>query len=109
MKVFLVERVRRGYLAHNQLVRLVRGSPVHVRATVLTTLSKEKRDFSWLWVLAERRALLINRLTGTAFDPETGQAINAEPRIVDAPIKAPKLDISTSRELPVGIFSTAQV
>lgn len=109
VNVFSVERMNHGYLASNQLVRLLSGSPTHFKGTVVTNLSKTVRSFSWVWLRKQHRAVLVNRVTGTAYDPHSGRAINSSPRILEAPIKVPQFELDRTRELPVGIFSTSQV
>lgn len=106
-----IDQVTRGYLASNQLSVVLSG-PIHLKAPVITTMTLEERAFSWLWCGSddderEGRALLVNRLTGTLFDPETGQALNSSPRMVGAPFAVPK--IVPARKVPAGVFSTAQV
>lgn len=103
-----IERITRGYLAMNQLSKLCASSSAHVYATVSTELGANEREFSWLWVEAEKRPVLVNRLTGTLFEPETGQGINCAPRIIDAPITAPRMNLSPGMCLPAGTFSTQQ-
>ena len=110
MKTAVIDSVTRGYLATNQRSRLLSASPVHLEATVCTTMSIEKRKFSWLWEQKNERALLVNRLTGTLFDPETGQGLQSTPRLLEAPIQVPDLQPSDERldRLPIGVFSTAE-
>lgn len=103
-----IDIVTRSYLATNQLSAVVNGSKPHLEATVVTTMSAERRSFSWLWHGDEDgRALLVNRMTGTLFDPESGQAVNASPRLLEAPFPVPR--IVPGKRLPAGQFSTAQV
>lgn len=93
-----------GYLASNQLSAVVHKLTPDVVATVVTTMSSEKRQFSWIWEEAGKRALLANRVTGTLFDPESGVAINASPMLAEAPIPVPQLTITG--DLPNGQFAT---
>lgn len=102
----VLDNVTRGYLASNQLSRVQSASDTHLEATVATTLSIERRKFSWLWDSGHQRALLVNRLTGTLFDPESGQALNAAPRLLEAPIAVPKLKLD--KRVPAGVFSTSE-
>lgn len=106
MRAMVIERVNRGYLATNQLNKLRTACAVHVRATVETSLTKERREFSWLWDGHGKRPLLVNRLTGTLFDPVTGQGLGCEPRLLEAPITVPKIE--PGADLPHGLFSTGE-
>ena len=103
-----IDTVTRSYLASNQLTTVCNYSEPHLEATVATTMTMERRKFSWLWHGDEDgRALLVNRMTGTLFDPVTGQAVNASPRLLEAPFPVPR--IVPGKRLPAGQFSTAQV
>lgn len=101
-----LENVNRGYLASNQLTQVQNRLPTHLEATVVTTMSEQPRPFSWLWDEGKQRALLVNRVTGTLFDPVSGAALNSSPQIADAPIAVPQLTIGA--RLPVGVFSTSE-
>lgn len=101
-----IDTVTRGYLASNQLSAVLGKSRTHLEATVSTTMTLERRKFSWLWSDSDRKPLLVNRLTGTLFDPVTGQGLNSEPRILEAPIEAPEIEAIAT--LPAGVFSTAK-
>lgn len=102
----VIEAVTRGYLASNQLTQVVNKLPAQVEATVLTTMSSERRQFSWLWDRATSQALLVNRLTGTIYDPETGSSVNSSLQLEEATIEVPRLTIGD--KLPAGIFSTSE-
>lgn len=104
MKALALDTLSRGYLASNQLIRLQNASDPHVEANVVTMMSLERRQFSWIWDLSNDRALLANRLTGTLFDPVSGEALLSTIRIVEAPIEVPELE--PGEVLPAGIFST---
>lgn len=106
IEALTIDKVTRSYLASNQLAALQGKSKPHLTATVATTMSVESREFSWLWDGTANRAILANRLTGTLFDPESGQAINAVPRLLNAPIEVP--EIVPGANLPAGVFSTAK-
>jgi hypothetical protein len=108
IQALTIDLVTRSYLASNQLTAVVNYSEPHLEATVATTMTAERRQFSWLWQGDEDgRALLVNRMTGTLFDPDSGQAVNASPRLLEAPFPVPH--IVPGKRLPVGQFSTAQV
>lgn len=100
-----LDTVTRGYLAANQLDVFLHHSEAQVIATVQVPGSAAIRKLSWL-VDGKRRAWLVNRLTGTLFDPQSGSAIGARPRLLEAPIDAPPL--IEGKRLPAGIFSTAK-
>ena len=108
IQALTIDTVTRSYLASNQLNTVLNASKAHLEATVATTMTMERRQFSWLWHGDEDgRALLVNRMTGTLFDPETGQALNASPRLLEAPFPVPRMALG--KRLPAGVFSTAQV
>lgn len=106
IEAMTIDKMTRSYLASNQLAALQGKSRAHLRATVSTTMSMEVREFSWLWDSGRYRAILVNRMTGTLFDPESGQAINAAPRLLEAPIEVP--EILPGASLPAGVFATAK-
>lgn len=100
-----LDMITRGYLASNQLEVFLHHSQPQVIATVQVPGSTAIRKLSWL-VDGKRRAWLVNRLTGTLYDPQSGSAIGARPRLLEAPIEAPVL--VEGKRLPAGIFSTAK-
>lgn len=102
--VMMIDSLNRGYLATNQLTNVISQSQPHLEATVVTTLSKERRKFSWLWDSTGNRPLLVNLLTGTLFCPESGRSLNSSPRLEEAPFPVPPL--MPSKRLPLGVFST---
>lgn len=107
IEVMEIDTVVRGYLTTNQLTAVLNGSRPHVEATVSTTMTSERRELSWLRVGDADQALLVNRTTGTLFDPTTGQALNAAPKLIGAPFATPEM--SVGRRVPPAILSTAQV
>lgn len=106
IEALAIDKITRSYLATNQLAVVQGKSKAHLEATVATTISLERREFSWLWHGDKNRAVLVNRITGTLFDPESGQAINAVPRLLEAPFEVPQ--IVPGSTLPAGVFSTAK-
>lgn len=100
----LLDIATHGYLASNQLSAVVHKLAPSLEATVVTTMSSEKRQFSWIWEEASNRALLVNRVTGTLFDPKSGIALNASPMLAEAPFEVPELTLDG--DLPNGLFAT---
>lgn len=105
IEVPTLDTITRGYLAMNQLDAFLSHSKAQVTATVETPASCEIRKFSWL-LDGNDRAVLVNRVTGTLYDPATGSAMNARPRLLEAPIEPPPL--IQGKRLPAGIYSTAK-
>lgn len=66
------------YLTEAQLELHNQSVHEHFRAPVVTSLGEAVRPFSWLWLDSENRVVLVNRMTGSLYEPD-GRGLNALP------------------------------